>query len=153
MLKSACVRLRLYAHTHTHSEMKSGDKQRSHYTLRPNKICMDFGLNQNPVAACKMCLTTIFFCFRRFFPFVFFFGIFFCCLLAFEGHTHTHTYTLSWRYVSRSLYLFSTFVHRECADFSEQFYCIIYTDKRFPFNINVKFIANIMQKMRAFLSL
>lgn len=27
-----------------------------------------------------------------------------------------------------------------------QFYCIIYRDKRFPFNINVKFIANMKRK-------
>ena len=46
------------------------------------------------------------------------------------------------------------FVCPDCADF-QQLYCIIYTDKRFPFNINVKFIANIMQKKRtkAFLPL
>lgn len=139
MFKSACERLCLQWHR---GEAHSRRQHRSHYILRPNKICMDFGLNQNPVAALLNASNSNTFFLRSVAD----------SLLKDTLSCRSHSMSRS---LSVPLIPCFHFVCPDCADF-QQLYCIIFTDKRFPFNINVKFIANIMQnkkKPKAFLAL
>lgn len=95
---------------------------------RPNKICMNFGLSQNSEFCSENVSNSC----------LFLLSLCSCCL----WRTLTFLAILSFSFCeSFSLLL----LHLYIADF-HSFYCIIYRDKRFPFNINVKFIANIMQK-------
>lgn len=97
--------------------------------LRPNKICMNFGLSSEKCSSFENVSNSWYFFVRL------------SIRIAFEGHSLIIKHCVSFSLCARlSLLLF----HLLYCWFS-QFYCIIYTDKRFPFNINVKFIANIMQ--------